>query len=793
MSIYKANCYKESVHVMLKKINRKKRPKRRAKRNYTTRIVRSFLVAFMIIVLVPIFISTVFYGYILKIVSDNECEKTQLGLSQSIQNIDDDFRKINYIMKQMLESNILTSLINSNSYKDNPSVLIESEEFSKELNKLYIREGILYDMILYLKKPNILYSAHDSYCFICPYVFYSNFFKLENMTKEQWTKLLQESSKSYFVPMQTAIIEGYNGGFSEKRQIGMYVWPLYSNGFSCGKIIFLLDGNKFIDQMKMLIDIEKGSYAYIQTSDGKRIMSYSLEFNQNYDEKDILNVSMHSNYSNLEYKVVIPRSIIADKVSYLRHLIVFITAFLVSIGIIFTMLFARKYGIPLDRISQNVSYLFALDYAQPLPGCNNSTDNIKHMSPINQLSNNVNDLITKHDKLRHYANRQIGVLEHMFFEKLLIGGYNDENQILDMLKFIDQPKLQPPLMLGIIRFECMESEMSVNEASAVVEYRQKAFAKCLSANKNVFETSMNDCVIIFSCGEYSSDVIENQFKSTVDELYRIISEEPTIHIKAVISVPVYHYIDIGKIYTQCRDIVQRYNNRCTILRQQDIQITRFSYPLDVETQLTNFTLAGNHEKVYELLESIFGQEHLSTHISHSWSMLTLAICETLMRISQTLRVDISDKISEIEDVVISQSILNSRLDEEIFDKVVDAFDFLLKSVANKQHSRTDDLIERIKQYIEKNYADADVTLANTAAHFSLTDSYLSRAFKESTGINFSNYLEKVRIKHVLEMIDTPAPLNSIAAQTGFDHLYNLRSAFKRVIGMTPSEYRKRDH
>lgn len=125
------------------------------------------------------------------------------------------------------------------------------------------------------------------------------------------------------------------------------------------------------------------------------------------------------------------------------------------------------------------------------------------------------------------------------------------------------------------------------------------------------------------------------------------------------------------------------------------------------------------------------------------------------------------------------------------DTILGCFDAIIDQVQSRQHGRTQALMEAVQRYLEANFGDSELTLTSAAAHFSLADAYLSRAFKDFKGINFSAYLEKLRIDHALTLIDGSLSLDEIAVQSGFEHLYNMRSAFKRVLGVTPSEYRKR--
>ncbi len=59
------------------------------------------------------------------------------------------------------------------------------------------------------------------------------------------------------------------------------------------------------------------------------------------------------------------------------------------------------------------------------------------------------------------------------------------------------------------------------------------------------------------------------------------------------------------------------------------------------------------------------------------------------------------------------------------------------------------MIDRIKEYIEKNYKDSKINLTSVAQQFGFSSSYLSRRFKQETGKNFIEYLTECRMERAI--------------------------------------------
>lgn len=108
-------------------------------------------------------------------------------------------------------------------------------------------------------------------------------------------------------------------------------------------------------------------------------------------------------------------------------------------------------------------------------------------------------------------------------------------------------------------------------------------------------------------------------------------------------------------------------------------------------------------------------------------------------------------------------------------------------VKEKQFSQMDS----IKQYIEENF-QSDLSLEDLAVHESFSYSYLSRYFKENTGITFKKYLTQVRLNHAVnDLIYSNLPIVEVGMNNGFWDPKNFSKTFKKAYNFSPSEYRKR--
>ena len=108
----------------------------------------------------------------------------------------------------------------------------------------------------------------------------------------------------------------------------------------------------------------------------------------------------------------------------------------------------------------------------------------------------------------------------------------------------------------------------------------------------------------------------------------------------------------------------------------------------------------------------------------------------------------------------------------------------------KSDSVHDPMVIDILQYLQNNYSKK-LNLKEIAADFGISPSGLILKFRKSTGILPMRHLINIRIKKAKHLlVDTSLPLSEIAELTGFENGYYFSTAFKKEVGVSPSEYRK---
>ena len=115
----------------------------------------------------------------------------------------------------------------------------------------------------------------------------------------------------------------------------------------------------------------------------------------------------------------------------------------------------------------------------------------------------------------------------------------------------------------------------------------------------------------------------------------------------------------------------------------------------------------------------------------------------------------------------------------LFDKI--------ETVECKKHE--DETVYKLVDYMEKHCTE-NLKLETVAEALFVSKFTLSRIFSSRLGTCFNDYLNSLRIKYALELLDKGIKISNAAFESGFNNLRTFNRAFIKTTKITPSEYLK---
>ena len=102
-----------------------------------------------------------------------------------------------------------------------------------------------------------------------------------------------------------------------------------------------------------------------------------------------------------------------------------------------------------------------------------------------------------------------------------------------------------------------------------------------------------------------------------------------------------------------------------------------------------------------------------------------------------------------------------------------------------------EIIKHALNYIHSNI-EKKITLEKVAAYIHISSNYLCYLFKETTGFKFCEYINICRINVAKDFLDNSSnSLEMISFECGFNSQSHFSTTFKKHVGVSPNEYRKR--
>jgi AraC-like DNA-binding protein len=99
------------------------------------------------------------------------------------------------------------------------------------------------------------------------------------------------------------------------------------------------------------------------------------------------------------------------------------------------------------------------------------------------------------------------------------------------------------------------------------------------------------------------------------------------------------------------------------------------------------------------------------------------------------------------------------------------------------------VVARAKRLIAERSGD-DLSLDEMAKALNVSTFYFCKLFRKATGLTFTEYLSRTRVEKARNLLVNPnLRISEIAYACGFGSLGHFNRVFKKIVGLSPTEYR----
>lgn len=760
-------------------------------------VLFSWVVSYFSVLLIPIIISTVVYVESSNIIEKEIAQANNVLLKQVQHAIDGKINDIERLSLQIAWNPRLQGLLYKKQLTDyhRYTISLILEDF-----RLYkVANSFIDDFFVYLPNSEIVLNPQSVY----DMQFYlNNIQNTDRINLAQW----QELQKSHHVK-DYMLLEVKDPACGVRKNMAfVHSLPWESTSEKAGTLVVLLDELHFLDSIKNIDLIHSGNLLIID-KDNNLIASTEtitwddpLNFNQLKEQNTIYNEKiMDETYAvsyapskNKDWKYVFlqPSKVFTEKLRYLRLLIMASVSMCLVIGGIVSYFFSKRHYIPINNIVQTIGKKAGISLNQ---GYNE----------YKFIEESISHTLNEKEKVQNILQQQNFVLKSNLIMRLLKGRTESSRASKELLQAFNMNFISERFAVLLFYIEDYEglfqSEGTENpwEQLKLVQFIlcnlvEELFEKDHRAFIGDVDGTMMVCLV-------NTGIAENE--KAFENINGIINEakiflKDKFFINLTISISNIHQTSAGitEAYQEALDAMEyrMILGSGGLIPYKDIGNPKpvYAYSLEQEHQLINHIKAGDYESSKKILVKVFS-DNLSSQ-SNSVQMakcilsdLVSTMIKAMTEVNYDGKEELLDRLNPVDRVLQANSVMDMKY------HIADILQEICQSVEQNKKSQHTQLRDNIMDFIHINYMDMDLSVNKIGEQFQLTPAYMSKLFKEQTGVSIPDYINDIRIRKAKELLkESRHTIGQIAERIGYNNSNAFIRSFKRCEGVTPGQFKE---
>ena len=215
------------------------------------------------------------------------------------------------------------------------------------------------------------------------------------------------------------------------------------------------------------------------------------------------------------------------------------------------------------------------------------------------------------------------------------------------------------------------------------------------------------------------------------------------------------------------------------------------YPSEREKELISCVQNGNLDQSKKIMNMLLGE--IFSFADGNMDTIRVRLFELIAFFSRAA-VETGVPISEINRIVVnSYNIFREDLgfEQTCFHTSQTMEEFTMLIGRNHNHKNLSEYLSKAIDYMTANYTE-EITLKMVSDAIYISAFYLSHLFRKEMNTTFSDYLCKIRIEKAKDLLKNGKDprIQEIAEKTGFNDPNYFAKSFKKMVGVTPRDYKK---
>lgn len=667
-------------------------------------------------------------------------------------------------------------------------------ELSRELQAFQFLEESLIIPLLYLPRLDMIVSPSVS----CPFsTFYEHHFKYARLSGPEWCRmLLRRYYGGEFLPVASIEFGGNRYSvltYLQSLPIGYYTPEAEA------VIVILVDVAR-LERMLEKIRLYDHGWASVADAQGRTIVTVAgkkakpeaVAISSKQATGHVLRrvagrmmlvIHTVSAKNAWRYAAVVPLEGVMRGVRYVRFLTIGAACLSLLLGIVMAYYLAYRNVKPLREMVRMLTNLF---------GSGVEKGKTEYDVLRNTLGT-IGSIIGDNTLLRQALERQRPLLRAAVFDRLFRGDFSHEPELDNLLTHLGLEIKGEAFTVLIIRLSAFEERPTregLERFDLIRVLVEEVFTRFGTIYAYIYQIEQDRFTLLLGYRCQDLQVCVQETKAVIEALSLYLWEKYGLKSWFALGGIVNKLTEVYRSYEEARQAssFQQMYEDDICLWYEDIPSgnAKYYYPLELEERLIRQTQLGDKEEIQNIFKEIYQENFVRRKLSITITkQLLKAINNTLYRIMDEELLSLFNNFEEISD--------NVNINE-YYQHLVANFLKACEIIAARRQVSRKELAKRIIKYLESNYTQPDLCLMSVAEEFKLSTTYISQIFKEEIGKNFSDYLEELRLSHACRLLSgTDLSVTEIAAQVGYGSDKAFRRAFKRVKGMSPTDFRKIVH
>jgi len=755
----------------------------RAKINWNhlkSSLLLKYALSYILIFLIPLTGVTIFVYENAVTGLRSEIEQSNVNqLNQVKMTIDDRMRELQEIASKIAYDEHLTPYMVRDPYF--------GWEAIRQLSTYKANSSILEDLFLYFHDDSTIYSSRG---LTNVDVLFSQTYQFNNTSKEDLLHDLNEAKGPIMRPA-----EQVNVNYRKESMLTLLVPIMPNDPFPYGTVVYLMEESKLTGVMDSILNNFAGS-SYIFDQDGKMLTAnihgasmpqadlsvlsalqpgiHSLTLN---NQKQSV-VAVLSQENGWTYVTAMPSHQFFSRVVHIQTLILLVFSIVVLTGIAAAMLLAKRQYHPIKDL---------MEFAK-LRSKSAALDSAKNSNEWDWIKQTLHDYNARINIQEPYVRNQCLLL-------LLKHGKPDDPEIEQLVlgAGLELPQGQGLYFSVILAWNASYAgENSRQERQQMQEMLHELELPSLHARVYGIEFSpAEQFALMVSLVPTETLPLQQQIEQTVETIKLMILENSELMPSIGVGTPYESLTELNQSFIEAATALEfrlaggnghvTYFEHLAELSSPDTET--FWIPKKSLLKLEQSLKQGNESVARQMIGSMINDmknESLSVSLLRCFCYdLLNAMLRTASEMGMHSVIQHISALATFETLEDTEHKLNG-LAGQICAQVE-------RNTETEQHSLMDDIVA----YVDQQYADYTLSLEHIALKYSISTSYLSRSFKEKTGLNFSQYISRCRMDEVIRLLlSTNAPLKDIIERVGYLDTPNFIRKFKKETGLTPGQYRK---